>query len=153
MRQHILVLALLVCLIGLCCGSPTAPNVTDIDSAQQLQKAESADCGAVKHLARAEDKCGFVIEHCAGGTAVKALTLHICHSAAPCFPTILPMQRMKLALQVFDGMAETLCAGSIISYVKIYFCNIKPAGSAAVFFYQVRILKDIIHGTAKALTS
>ena len=59
---------------------------------------------------------------------------------------------MKLALQVFDSMAGTLCAGSIISYVKIYFCNIKPAGSAAVFFYQVQIQKKIIHGTAKALT-
>ena len=49
-------------------------------------------------------------------------------------------------------MADTLCAGSIISYVKLYFCNVKPAGSAAVFFYQVRIEKDSTHGTAKALT-
>ena len=153
MRQHILVLALLVCLAELRCGSPTAPNATDTQSARQLQKAESADCGAVKHLARAEDKCGFVIEHCAGGTAVKAPTLHICHSAAPCFPTTLPIKSMKLVLQVFHSMAETLCAGSIISYVKIYFCNVKSAGSAAVFFYQVGNQKDIINGTAKALTT
>ena len=50
-------------------------------------------------------------------------------------------------------MAETLRAGSIISYVKLYFCNVKPAGSAAVFFYQVRIENGITHGTFKALTS
>ena len=154
MRQHILVLALLVCLAGLCCSSPTAPNATDTQSTWQLQKAESADCGDVKHLARAEDKCGFVIEHCAGGTTVKAPTLHICHSAAPCFPTTSPVKKaVNLVLQVFHIMAETLCAGSIISYVRTYFCNVKPAGSAAIFFYQVLVQKDSTHGTAEALTS
>ena len=50
------------------------------------------------------------------------------------------------------SIAETLCAGSIISYVKIYFCNVKPAGAAAVFFYQVRIRKYVTLSTAKALT-
>ena len=67
MRQHILVLALLVCLAELCCSIPTAHSATDTQSAGQLHKAEAADCGAVKHLAKAEDKCRFVIEHCAGG--------------------------------------------------------------------------------------
>ncbi len=152
MRQRILVLVLLVCLVGLCYGSPTAPNVTDIESARQLQKAESADCGAVKHLARAEDKCGFVIEHCAGGTAVKAPTLQICHSAAPCFPTTLPMRMSEVGAASLHSISETSCAGSIISYVKLYFCNVKPAGSVAVFFYQVRMQRISKHGTAKALT-
>ena len=69
-----LTLAVLASTVGLCCSS-TADYNADItpavdrllQPASQLQKAESADCGAVKHLAKADDKCQFVTEHCAGG--------------------------------------------------------------------------------------
>ncbi len=34
-------------------------------------------------------------------------------------------------------MKVHVLAGSIISYVRIYFCSVKPAGALAQFFYQV----------------
>ena len=47
-----------------------APEVDGLlQQASQLQKAEAADCGSVKHIARAEDKCEFVKKHCAGGVS------------------------------------------------------------------------------------
>lgn len=46
-------------------SSPRADGL--LQQASQLQKAESADCGSVKHIASAQDKCEFVKKHCAGG--------------------------------------------------------------------------------------
>ncbi len=79
MRSGVLVLAVLLGTAALSRGSPVdskgAPDPSEslLHSPSVLQKAEAADCGSVKHLANADDKCQFVKEHCAGGAALMTI--------------------------------------------------------------------------------
>ena len=74
MGARLLIAPLLLSAAILCHSSSVDPSDTShprveglLQPASQLQKAESADCGSVKHIAGAKDKCEFVKKHCAGG--------------------------------------------------------------------------------------
>ena len=76
MGARFFIAPLLLCAAILCRSSSVDPSDTSsprveglLQPASQLQKAELADCGSVKHIASAQDKCEFVKKHCAGGVS------------------------------------------------------------------------------------
>ena len=90
-------------------GAPD-PSESLLHSASLLQKAEAADCGSVKHLANANDKCQFVKEHCAGGASLLATALVIEAWLCPRF-SLLSAQGTRFDMEKLQGhaSAELLC--------------------------------------------